>query len=320
MKSLVLLLALFLPKSSPKTPILSQQFINAINQKHPSWLAGPNFPPNTPHSHLRSLNGARDDPAFFTDTETKNVTIPEQIPQNFDARIVWPQCESIRKIRNQGSCGSCWAFGAVETMSDRLCIASNATKKFEFSAQDLLACCKECGHGCGGGYSSRAWQYWVTDGIVSGGDFNTSQGCHPYSVQAFRDSTTPNCSSFCTNPKYQKNYSEDKRYGARSYRIAKNIEQIQAEIMTSGPVQASYVVYDDFYSYQNGVYQHVLGNVSGRHSVKILGWGRENGTDYWLVANSWGRDWGRLGGFFKFLRGENHCDIESNILGGDPKI
>lgn len=89
--------------------------------------------------------------------------------------------------------------------------------------------------------------------------------------------------------------------------------------MKNGPVQASYTVYEDFYSYQNGVYHHVLGNYSGRHSVKILGWGTENGTDYWLIANSWGTNWGRLGGFFKFLRGENHCDIESNILGGDPK-
>lgn len=59
-------------------------------------------------------------------------------------------------------------------MTDRLCIASNGTEKFEFSAQDLLACCTDCGNGCRGGYSSRAWKYWVINGIVSGGDFNSS--------------------------------------------------------------------------------------------------------------------------------------------------
>ncbi|ETN71465.1 hypothetical protein NECAME_19323, partial [Necator americanus] len=53
---------------------------------------------------------------------TKDLDI--DIPETFDAREAWPQCQSIRSIRDQSSCGSCWAFGAVEAMSDRICIAS----------------------------------------------------------------------------------------------------------------------------------------------------------------------------------------------------
>ena len=47
-----------------------------------------------------------------------------ELPKSFDSRTNWPDCASIRQIRDQSSCGSCWAFGAVEAMSDRICIAS----------------------------------------------------------------------------------------------------------------------------------------------------------------------------------------------------
>lgn len=49
--------------------------------------------------------------------------------------------------------------------------------------------------------------------------------------------------------------------------------------------------------------------------VQIMGWGTENGTDYWLVANSWNEDWGDKG-TFKILRGQNECGIESQVVAG----
>lgn len=67
----------------------------------------------------------------------------------------------------------------------------------------------------------------------------------------------------------------------------------------------------------SGVYQHVTGAALGGHAIKILGWGVEEGTPYWLVANSWNTDWGN-GGFFKILRGQDHCGIESSISAGVP--
>lgn len=54
--------------------------------------------------------------------------VADDIPDNFDSREAWPKCESIKEIRDQANCGSCWAFGAAEAMSDRICIASNQTK------------------------------------------------------------------------------------------------------------------------------------------------------------------------------------------------
>lgn len=64
-----------------------------------------------------------------------------------------------------------------------------------------------------------------------------------------------------------------------------------------------------------GVYQHVTGELLGGHAIKILGWGEENGTPYWLAANSWNSDWGDKGWIKtdsldqKFVYTQNKCLI-----------
>lgn len=63
-----------------------------------------------------------------------------------------------------------------------------------------------------------------------------------------------------------------------------------------------------------GVYKHVEGKMLGGHAIRILGWGTENNTPYWLIANSWNTDWGN-NGFFKILRGQDECGIEGQISG-----
>jgi len=77
-------------------------------------------------------------------------------------------------------------------------------------------------------------------------------------------------------------------------------------------------VFADFPSYKSGVYQHVSGGFLGGHAVKMLGWGVENNTPYWLIANSWNPTWGDHG-YFKIRRGNDECGIEDEIVGGIPK-
>ena len=67
-------------------------------------------------------------------------------------------------------------------MSDRICIHSKGKVNFHFSAEDLVSCCEDCGYGCNGGMPGIAWNYWVQDGIVSGGAYHSDQvyGYHIY--------------------------------------------------------------------------------------------------------------------------------------------
>ena len=254
----------------------------------------------------------------------------ETIPKEFDARKQWSNCKNIGEIRDQGSCGSCWAFAAVEAMSDRLCIATNGKVSVEISAEDLNSCCSSCGRGCNGGYTMAAWSYYHTNGLVSGGLYGTKDTCKPYTIPSCEHHVqgklpacgsivpTPACKTSCQSAYTAKSYGSDKHFGERPYGVY-SVPHIQAEIQKHGPVEAAFTVYEDFVSYRSGVYQRHSTKPLGGHAVKILGWGEENGTPYWLVANSWNEDWGDKG-YFKIRRGHNECGIESQIVAGLPKL
>jgi cathepsin B len=248
-------------------------------------------------------------------------------PDNFDSRDQWGKtCPSVAEVRDQAACGSCWAFGAVEAMTDRHCIATNGTKKPHISAQDMLACCTSCGMGCEGGYPSAAWQYWVSQGVVTGGNYGIKGGCQAYSIPNCDHHCTgkyPPCGSIVPTPPCKKqcddgsDFKTSKQFGGKAYGVS-GVVNIQNDIQKSGPVEAAFSVYQDFLTYKTGVYQHTTGSMLGGHAVKILGWGLQGTTPYWLVANSWNEDWGDQG-FFKILRGKNECGIEGQIVAGTPK-
>jgi cathepsin B len=71
------------------------------------------------------------------------------------------------------------AFGAVEAMSDRICIHSDASVKVRISAEDLNDCCYDCGDGCNGGWPDLAWSYWSSTGIVTGGLYGVDEVSFP---------------------------------------------------------------------------------------------------------------------------------------------
>ncbi|KAK4872423.1 hypothetical protein RN001_014452 [Aquatica leii] len=307
---------------------LSDQFINEINSQQNTWTAGRNFDQDVSMNYIRRLMGVLPDNDLHKLPELTEFELVQDIPESFDAREQWPDCPTIKEIRDQGSCGSCWAFGAVEAMSDRVCIHSNGRTHFHFSADDLVSCCRLCGLGCNGGYPGAAWSYWVRQGIVSGGQYDSHQGCRPYEIAPCEhhvngtrrpcddSGRTPKCKQACEDS-YSVPYKKDKHYGQKSYSVSSNIKAIQSEIMKNGPVEVAFTVYEDFLQYKSGVYQHATGHALGGHAVRMLGWGVENGTPYWLIANSWNTDWGD-NGYFKILRGKDHCGIEGSVTAGIP--
>ncbi|KAK9887121.1 hypothetical protein WA026_020569 [Henosepilachna vigintioctopunctata] len=307
---------------------LSDSFIEKINNIGSTWKAGRNFDANTPSSHINALLGAL--PEKGNSLPVAHIEVAEDLPESFDSREKWPECASLKVVRDQSTCGSCWAFGAVEAMSDRICIHSGGKSQTSVSANDLLTCCGwSCGEGCDGGYPSSAWNYWVQHGITSGGLYGTNDGCQSYvfppcehhttgSLPACGESQpTPKCTRKCDNSTL--NYKEELTFGKSAYNVPRSENAIKTEIFNNGPVEASFQVYADFLNYKSGVYQYVTGAYRGGHAVKLVGWGVENDVPYWLVANSWNEDWGDKG-YFKILRGKNECGFESSIVAGLPKL
>jgi cathepsin B len=309
---------------------LSDELIYYVNSIGTTWTAGKNFErTGMTIAGLKRMCGVLPEPNGYRLPLRDLHQDVSDIPAEFDSRTQWSNCKSISTIRDQGDCGSCWAFGAVEAISDRICIASKGAQQPSISAENLLSCCWTCGMGCNGGYPQAAWSWWKRDGLVTGGAYGTKSGCQPYEIKPCEhhvngtrqpcsgEQNTPRCEKKC-EAGYDKSYSDDKWYGQSSYSVSSDVSQIQKEIMTNGPVEGAFTVYADFPSYKSGVYQHESGGVLGGHAIRILGWGEENGTPYWLVANSWNYDWGDKG-YFKILRGNDECGIEGSIAAGLPK-
>lgn len=252
------------------------------------------------------------------ETRTHSAAERAAAPESFDSREAWPQCASMRQIRDQSQCGSCWAFASVEAMSDRTCV------KYGYdvilSAEDMLACSN--GGDCSGGSEVFAYKYWIKNGVVT-------EKCRGYSLPSCDRSYLRNITRPCPNTTYQApqcvrnctdvglSWDREKWRGKRAYAVFGEADMM-AEIAANGPITAAFFVYDDFRYYESGVYKHVTGQGIGGHSVKIIGYGTDaNGTKFWMVANSWNEGWGE-GGFFRMLRGKNECGIESDTLCGDP--
>lgn len=182
--------------------------------------------------------------------------INNALPDEFDAREKWPDCMTIQEIRDQSVCGSCWAFGAAEAMSDRICIHSDEQLHIRLSSEDLLGCCSDCGDGCNGGIPGRAWEFWVHEGIVSGGSYGSHDGCQPYLIAPCTnghcpEAKTPACQHECQDD-YHVSYKQDKHFGKKAYSIGPKEHLIQQEILENGPVEAAFTVYKDFFSYKSG--------------------------------------------------------------------
>jgi len=235
----------------------------------------------------------------------RNVPHVGDVPDEFDARKQWPQCPSIGRIRDQSECGSCWAISATEAFNDRYCI-STGDGNISLSAADTMSCAS--GSGCGGGQPANAWSYFASEGVVTGGPYEskgTGQTCMPYPFAECAHHTdggtypacpgsdypTPACGSVCTDTVYPKSYSADKIRMSRAYAL-QGESSIQAEIMSKGPTTAIFDVMGtyplsqwSFPKYKYGVYVHGSGDMKlGGHAVKIIGWGLGHTACYALNA------------------------------------
>jgi len=254
---------------------------------------------NKSYEEIRGLLGTMVDfnDMEFPDPEASN----DMLPTSFDSRDKWSNC--VHPIRDQKQCGSCWAFGASETLSDRFCIFSDGKVNVVLSPEDMVEC-DQRDMGCNGGNLNRAWKYLENTGIVT-------EKCLPYTSG---DGSTDRCPSKCESPAidYEK-YKCEKG----SIVTARTADAIKSQIYNYGPMETGFTVYSDFMNYASGVYTHQTGHMEGGHAVKIVGWGLENGLEYWLCANSWGPGWG-IDGFFKIAFGE--CGIDQSVYACSPDL
>lgn len=233
-----------------------------INSMNGSWKAeNPGRFTNMPKEQVKSLMGTfmLEDDGLPDILDTIDLDL--NAPDAFDSSAQWPKCQSIKEVRDQANCGSCWAFGAAESMSDRICIESGQTIQTRISTEDLNTCCRACGFGCSGGYPGAAWSYFESTGLVTGDLYGNNDWCRPYTLAPCAHHTqsakypacgssvpTPACVQKC-NSQYPGTYNKDKHFGKNAYSV-RGETKMKAELSTNGPFEVAFSVYEDFLTYK----------------------------------------------------------------------
>jgi len=203
------------------------------------------------------------------------------------AELDWRAKGVVNPIKNQGGCGSCWAFSAIANIESQYAIHNS--KLLNFSEQELVDCDNLDG-GCGGGWMDNAFKWFETNGVMTGNDY-------PY-----------------TGRGDQCKYDADRAiFKVKSYQdVSKNEVDIKNVVAENGPVSVA-VDASAFQFYSGGILTAVDCNFRGlNHGVAIVGYGAENGVDFWIVRNSWGQGWGEEG-YIRVERGAGACGINTVV-------
>lgn len=232
--------------------------------------------------------------------------LPTGFPTEFDAREKWPQC--VRPMADEGKCKGSVPIAASSAMTDQLCIAANKTNhtyNTTLSSQYLVSCFQA--NGCTNSYNlGNVYNYLEKHGLPS-------EDCVPYSSAEGNPGVCQE--NKCTNPNHQ---TFELKKCNRS-RMLSEVNAIKQELYTYGPLTCTFHRYSDFDDYKSGIYYQIPSPtnhlVENYHGAKLIGWGVENGIEFWQLMNTWGDKWGE-NGCFRIRKGEvdvcrmaGTCDI-----------
>jgi cathepsin L len=214
-----------------------------------------------------------------------------EIPTDFD----WRSKGAVTPDKDQGQCGSCWAFATVGTVEGINFIKKGGALP-NLSEQDEVDCSKKQHNmGCNGGRVD-----WGLDYAIAAKGLDT-QASYPYNA---RDGTCKHKPDTVggTVSKYSKIKT-------------KNETDLASAIATVGPVGVAICVTNAWANYKTGVFYDAScksGEFDLSHAVLAVGYGTDSGKDYFIVKNSWGGKWGD-GGYIKMARNRNNnCGISTD--------
>lgn len=262
----------------------------AIKKKGQEWQASETALSKMSAQEQKARLGLTVDKAELEATEQAIKTQQKfqafQPPLALPTKIDWRSKDGdwTTPVKDQGSCGSCVAFGVSATIEARInivCKQPNLNKNL--SEAHLFYC--GCGNCCGTGWNfPPALDFCKNTGIGLEASFPYTPG-----NQACKTGVSP----FLKITNWTAVLTTADR---------KNV------IATKGPVVAGMAVYSDFFSYTSGVYRHASGGLSGYHAISVVGYDDE--LNCWICKNSWGDSWGDSG-WFKIGYGE--CMIDTSF-------
>lgn len=302
---------------------------------HQKYKLGINHFPDWEHSELKSFDSTRTRPAteesqqneipVVVDSENESLIggffskyfkrLFERLPTNVD----WRSTKCISEPRSQSTCGACYAFASLAVVQATQCLVNAKNnivmKNVTFAPQELVDCFKsdEKLHvfGCNGGYIPETLDYIRKKNAV----LATSE-CYPYEAarhycklgKIIKTPFTGHCFVKAT-PEGKENLNP---------LLVSGVSSMKDFLASNGPLIGEMPPLMTFKMYGGGVYEPSKGECEASkkmgttHAVAIVGYGEaEDGRQYWIIKNSWGRDWGEKG----FARVRIGCAVFNRAYG-----
>jgi cathepsin L len=227
---------------------------------------------------------------------TGNFSAPVEHPQDIPASKDWRTSKCVTAVKDQGGCGSCWAFGSAETLESHTCLHGKTGALPILSPQQLVDCAPNPNHcggtgGCEGSIPELAYDWVKKHGLASEADY-------PYNGNDGQCKTTAKPAASVTG----------------YVNVPSNNYTAVMEALQQGPLAIT-VAAEPWEFYDGGVFTECPhDDIDLDHVVQLVGYGTTiTKKDYWIVRNSWGGEWGENG----YIRIERHSD--SAFCGTDNK-
>jgi len=231
-------------------------------------------------------------PELMSEVSTLKLAEPlnTSLPDNFD----WVEKGAVNPVKNQGTCGSCWAFATVANIEGAGFVENK--KLLSLSEQELVDCDKKTGDvGCQGGLPSNAYKDMIQNKI--GLELETA---YPYTGKDGQQCTAT--------------ASAEKAFIKDFVTISTDEDQIAAALMKYGPLAIG-INAGPMQWYFGGVahpWSFLCNPKKLDHGVAIVGFGVDSGKKYWKIRNSWGATWGEKG-YYRIVRGTGACGLNTMV-------
>ncbi|XP_030320892.1 cathepsin K [Calypte anna] len=243
---------------------------------------------------VRTMTGLRVPPGHQRPNGTLFVpNWAERVP----AAVDWRKKGYVTPVKNQGQCGSCWAFSSVGALEGQL--KKKTGQLLSLSPQNLVDCVAT-NEGCGGGFMTNAFAYVHQNRGID------SEDSYPYIGQDERCMYKPS----------------GKAAKCRGYREIPpgNEKALKRAVARIGPISVGIdASLPSFQFYSRGVYYDESCNAENiNHAVLAVGYGSQKGTKHWIIKNSWGEEWGSKGYVLLARNMNNACGVAN--LASFPKM
>ncbi|NP_001279669.1 cathepsin L1-like precursor [Callorhinchus milii] len=258
--------------------------------KHSFDLAMNQFGDMTTEEFHQLMNGFQQ-PDTEHLTSTKDVsTRPKSL--KLPGSVDWRDKGYVTPVKNQGACGSCWAFSSTGALEGQT--FKKTGKLIPLSEQNLVDCSQKQGnHGCNGGMMDRAFTYiQQNNGIDTEASYPYTAKEHPCNYDPRHNAAT------CHGYRYSEQYDE---------------MALAETVATIGPISVAIdAKHISFQFYKSGIYQEPrCQSYNINHAVLVVGYNSQGGNNYWIVKNSFGSRWGNKGYIWMPKDKNNHCGIAS---------